>query len=91
LRSFPFDRIKIDKSFIRDMGKSQEALSIIRAITGMSNSLSIKTTAEGVETREQQLQLEAEGCSHFQGFLFGHPVSATDRLKEPVADKGVSA
>ncbi len=82
LRSFPFDRIKIDKSFIRDMGKSQEALSIIRAITGMSNSLSIKTTAEGVETREQQLQLEAEGCSHFQGFLFGHPVSATERLKE---------
>lgn len=88
LRSFPFDRIKIDKSFIRDMGKSQEALSIIRAITGMSNSLSIKTTAEGVETREQQLQLEAEGCSHFQGFLFGHPVAATDRLKEPVAAKG---
>jgi predicted signal transduction protein with EAL and GGDEF domain len=81
LRSFPFDRIKIDKSFIRDMGESREALSIIRAITGMSNSLSIKTTAEGVETREQQLQLEAEGCSHFQGFLFGHPVSATERLK----------
>jgi diguanylate cyclase (GGDEF)-like protein/PAS domain S-box-containing protein len=87
LRSFPFDRIKIDKSFIRDMGKSQEALSIIRAITGMSNSLSIKTTAEGVETREQQLQLEAEGCSHFQGFLFGHPVSAPERLKEAVAEE----
>lgn len=87
LRSFPFDRIKIDKSFIRDMGKSEEALAIIRAITGMSNSLSIKTTAEGVETREQQLQLEAEGCSHFQGYLFGHPVSATDRLREPVCEE----
>jgi diguanylate cyclase (GGDEF)-like protein/PAS domain S-box-containing protein len=87
LRSFPFDRIKIDKSFIRDMGKSQEALSIIRAITGMSNSLSIKTTAEGVETHEQQLQLEAEGCSHVQGYLFGHPMAPTERLKEmPVAD-----
>lgn len=81
LRSFPFDRIKIDKSFVRDMGESREALSIIKAITGMSNSLLIKTTAEGVETKEQQEQLTAEGCSHFQGYLFGHPVAADDRLK----------
>lgn len=81
LRSFPFDRIKIDKSFVRDMGESREALSIVRAITGMSNSLLIKTTAEGVETQEQKAQLEAEGCSHFQGYLFGRPVSAGERLK----------
>jgi diguanylate cyclase (GGDEF)-like protein/PAS domain S-box-containing protein len=81
LRSFPFDRIKIDRSFVRDMGESREAMSIVRAITGMSNSLLIKTTAEGVETREQQAQLEAEGCSHFQGYLFGRPVAAQDRLK----------
>lgn len=81
LRSFPFDRIKIDKSFVRDMAQSREALSIIRAIAGMSNSLLIKITAEGVETREQQLQLEAEGCSHVQGYLFGHPVAASERLK----------
>jgi len=82
LRSFSFDRIKIDKSFIRDMGQSHEALSIVRAITGMSNSLNIKVTAEGVETPEQQAQLEAEGCSHFQGYLFGYPVSADARRKE---------
>jgi predicted signal transduction protein with EAL and GGDEF domain len=81
LRSFPFDRIKIDKSFVRDMAESREALSIIRAITGMSNSLLIKTTAEGVETTEQLVQLKAEGCSHFQGYLFGRPVSASERLK----------
>jgi diguanylate cyclase (GGDEF)-like protein/PAS domain S-box-containing protein len=81
LRSFPFDRIKIDRSFVRDMGESREAMSIVRAITGMSKSLLIKTTAEGVETREQQAQLEAEGCSHFQGYLFGRPVAARDRLK----------
>ena len=81
LRSFPFDRIKIDRSFIRDMGESREAMSIVRAITGMSKSLLIKTTAEGVETREQQAKLEAEGCSHFQGYLFGRPVAAKDRLK----------
>lgn len=82
LRSFSFDRIKIDKSFIRDMGQSREALSIVRAITGMSNSLQIKVTAEGVETPEQQAQLEAEGCSQFQGYLFGHPVSAGQRRKD---------
>jgi EAL domain-containing protein (putative c-di-GMP-specific phosphodiesterase class I) len=57
-------------------------LSIVRAITGMSNSLQIKVTAEGVETPEQQAQLEAEGCSHFQGYLFGYPVSATQRRKD---------
>lgn len=82
LRSFPFDRIKIDRSFVRDMGESREALSIIRAITGMSNSLLIKTTAEGVETSEQMLQLQGEGCSHFQGYFFGRPQPAAQRLKQ---------
>jgi diguanylate cyclase (GGDEF)-like protein len=81
LRSFPFDRIKIDRSFVRDMGESREALAIIRAITGLSTSLLIKTTAEGVETREQFARLQAEGCTHFQGFLFGRPEPASGRLQ----------
>lgn len=81
LRSFPFDRIKIDKSFVHDMGESREAMSIIRAITGMSSSLLINTTAEGVETEAQFKQLQAEGCSHFQGYLFGHPQPADKRQK----------
>ena len=81
LRSFSFDRIKIDKSFVQDMGKSREALSIVRAITGMSGSLLIKTTAEGVETDEQFEQLKAEGCSHFQGYLFGRPQPASERIE----------
>nr|WP_255263472.1 EAL domain-containing protein [Pseudomonas aegrilactucae] len=86
LRSFPFDRIKIDKSFVHDMGESREAMSIIRAITGMSSSLLINTTAEGVETVAQFKQLQAEGCSHFQGYLFGHPQpSETRQKKKPVA------
>ncbi|MET0319717.1 MAG: EAL domain-containing protein [Duganella sp.] len=84
LRSFPFDRIKIDKSFVRDMGKSREAMAIIRAITGLSSSLLIKTTAEGVETEEQFLQLKNEGCSHFQGFLFGRP-QAAEHLQQDTA------
>ncbi len=82
LRSFPFDRIKIDRSFVRDLGQSREALAIVRAITGLSNSLLIKTTAEGVETCEQFAQLQAEGCTHFQGFLFGRPEPASARLRE---------
>nr|WP_186676253.1 EAL domain-containing protein [Pseudomonas vanderleydeniana] len=82
LRSFPFDRIKIDMSFVREMAHSKEALAIIRAITGMSNSLMIKTTAEGVETVEQMEQLISEGCSHFQGYFFGRPMPADKRLQQ---------
>ena len=81
LRSFPFDRIKIDKSFVHDMCESREAMSIIRAITELSNSLMIKTTAEGVESAEQRERLAAEGCSHFQGYLYGRPAPASERLK----------
>ena len=80
LRSFPFDRIKIDRSFVQDMADNKESLAIIRAITGMGNSLMIETTAEGVETAEQMEQLRAEGCSHFQGFFFGRAMPADERL-----------
>lgn len=80
LRSFPFDKIKIDKSFINDMHDSREALAIIRAITGMSRSLDIETTAEGVETDEQFQRLKEEGCSLFQGYLFGRPQPSELRL-----------
>ena len=82
LRSFPFDKIKIDKSFVQEIGQSREAIAIIRAITGLSSSLLIETTAEGVETEEQFRRLTEEGCSHFQGYLFGRPVAAEHRLQE---------
>lgn len=82
LRSFPFDRIKIDMSFVREMNESKEALAIIRAIMGMSTSLMMKTTAEGVENHEQLQQLLAEGCTHFQGYFFGRPVPAGQRAVE---------
>ncbi|MFY2607254.1 EAL domain-containing protein [Achromobacter ruhlandii] len=75
LRSFEFDKIKIDKSFTQDVESSREALAIIRAINGIGRSLDIPTTAEGVETAAQLERLTQEGCSHFQGFLLGRPVS----------------
>ncbi|WP_034911584.1 EAL domain-containing protein [Erwinia sp. 9145] len=81
LRSFPFDKIKIDKSFISDMTESRESLAIIRAITGMSRSLDIQITAEGVENDQQFEQLKIEGCTLFQGYYFGRPQPAETRLK----------
>jgi len=89
LRSFPFDKIKIDKSFVQEIGQSREAIAIIRAITGLSSSLLIETTAEGVETEEQLRRLMEEGCSHFQGYLFGRPEAAENRIQH--LDRPVSS
>ena len=78
LRSFPFDRIKIDQSFIRDLPGKEDSLAIVRAVVGLSSSLGIKTTAEGVETKEQLASLTSEGCNEFQGFLFSQPRPAAE-------------
>ncbi len=81
LRSFPFDRIKIDQSFIRDLTKSKESLAILRAVVGLGSSLNMVTTAEGVETREQLELLQTEGCTDVQGFLFSAPRPAAEVKK----------
>jgi EAL domain-containing protein (putative c-di-GMP-specific phosphodiesterase class I) len=78
LRSFPFDRIKIDQSFIRDLSKDKDSLAILRAVVGMGRSLGIVTTAEGVETRGQLDVLRTEGCTDAQGYFFSRPQSAPD-------------
>jgi diguanylate cyclase (GGDEF)-like protein/PAS domain S-box-containing protein len=78
LRKFPFDKIKIDRSFIADMSDRDESLAIVRAIIAMGLSLGIGTTAEGVETREQLERLRKEGCTEAQGFLFSKPTPAAD-------------
>jgi diguanylate cyclase (GGDEF)-like protein len=73
LRSFPFDRIKIDRSFIRDLGESEESVAIVRAVTSLGASLGMATIAEGVETAEQLDRLREEGCTEVQGFFIGKP------------------
>jgi diguanylate cyclase (GGDEF)-like protein len=78
LRSFPFDRIKIDRSFIEHVSDEASSLAIIRAVTSLGNSLGIAITAEGVETSEQLHRVHAEGCSEIQGFLFSPPRPASD-------------
>ena len=80
LQSFPFDRIKIDGSFIRNIS-NDSSLAIIRAVAGLSASLGMATTAEGVETEEQLERLRREGCSEIQGFLFSGARSARDADK----------
>ncbi len=73
LRSFPFDKIKIDRSFISDLCDKPDAAHIVRAVTGLGNSLGMATTAEGVETDEQLSHLRREGCTEVQGYLFSPP------------------
>ncbi len=70
LRSFPFDKIKIDRSFVKDLVERPDCMAIVRAISGLGRSMNITTTAEGVETREQLERLRAEGCNEVQGYLF---------------------
>jgi len=78
LRSFPFDKIKIDRSFVKDLAKRPDCVAIVRAISGLGRSLNITTTAEGVETRDQLDWLRAEGCNQVQGFLFSAAKPASD-------------
>jgi predicted signal transduction protein with EAL and GGDEF domain len=67
LRSFPFDKIKIDRSFVHELSSRGESMAIVRAVTGLGKSLGISTTAEGVETIEQLGLLRSEGCDEVQG------------------------
>lgn len=76
LRLFPFDKIKLDKSFINDFGHSQQAKAVIRAVLALGRSLGISILAEGVETPEQLAFLRKEGCDAVQGYLTGRPAPA---------------
>jgi diguanylate cyclase (GGDEF)-like protein len=73
LRRFPFDKIKIDSSFIKDVAQDGQSTAIIRAITGLGTGLSMAITAEGVETEDQLATLYREGCAEIQGYLFSPP------------------
>ena len=78
LRMFPFDKIKIDRSFIEEMPHRSDCAAIVCAITGLARNLTIETTAEGVETEEQFALLRAAGCTHAQGYLFSRPRPVSD-------------
>ena len=78
LRSFPFDKIKIDRSFVSELATRDDSMAIVRAVTGLGKSLGIVTTAEGVETDAQFDLLRREGCTQAQGYLFSRPRPAAE-------------
>jgi diguanylate cyclase (GGDEF)-like protein len=80
LRSFPFDKIKIDRSFVRDLSDREDSIAIVRAVSGLGRNLGMSTTAEGVETAEQLGQLRGEGCTEVQGYYFSQPTPAEEIL-----------
>ena len=75
LQKFRFDKIKIDQSFVRQVGVRADSTAIVRAVAALGASLGMKTTAEGVETDEQLAQIRSEGCTEIQGYLTGRPMT----------------
>jgi diguanylate cyclase (GGDEF)-like protein len=86
LRTFRFDKIKVDQSFVRDLSQRGDSLAIIRAIADIGLSFGIATIAEGVETEEQMRRLREEGYSELQGYLFGKPGPASE-IRSLIADR----
>ncbi len=78
LRSFPFDKIKIDQSFVREMSQRSDCLAIVQSVANLGSSLGMPTVAEGIETEEQLRQIQAAGCTDAQGYYFGRPRPARD-------------
>jgi EAL domain-containing protein (putative c-di-GMP-specific phosphodiesterase class I) len=78
LQKFPFDKIKIDRSFINDLSQREEAAAIVRAVTSLAASFHMATTAEGVETEEQRDIARALGCTEMQGYLVSRAQPASE-------------
>jgi EAL domain-containing protein (putative c-di-GMP-specific phosphodiesterase class I) len=89
LQSFPFDKIKIDRSFIENILTRPGASAIVAAITELAHALGMETTAEGVEDNAQLAELRSRGCSSVQGFLFAKPMRV--REVEKLFNEGRSA
>ena len=92
LQMFPFDKIKIDRSFVSEIATRSDCAAIVCAAIGLAKSLNVTTTAEGVETAEQFELLRAAGCGQAQGYLFGRPCKASELqfIRSP-KDKGQAA
>jgi EAL domain-containing protein (putative c-di-GMP-specific phosphodiesterase class I) len=95
LRSFPFDKIKIDRCFINGLGDSPGSAAIVRAVADLADSLSMTTTAEGVETRAQLDHVRELGCTDVQGYFYSRPVPVRELVKLSMftkrANKGTAA
>lgn len=85
LRSFPFDKIKVDQAFVRDLPHGRESLAIVKAVAGLGQSLGMTTTVEGVETEDQLAIVNSEGFDEVQGYLFSRPLPAAE-ISRLIAD-----
>ena len=91
LRSFPFDKIKIDQSFVRDIGRQTGSSAIIRAIVDLARTLGMTCVAEGIETAAHLSEIEAAHCDEVQGYLFSRPVPAAQVAETIAACERVKA
>jgi EAL domain-containing protein (putative c-di-GMP-specific phosphodiesterase class I) len=99
LQTFPFDKIKIDESFVKKITENKDSLNIVRAIAALAKGMGITSTAEGGETKEQLERITVEGCTEMQGFLFSQPLPVQEierlflsgRRKQGIADRSVAA
>jgi EAL domain-containing protein (putative c-di-GMP-specific phosphodiesterase class I) len=87
LRSFPFDKIKIDRSFVRDLESNQGTRAIVRAVLGLAAGLDMKVVAEGIENKQDLAYLMSEGCREGQGFLFSRALPQAEILKMLTSEK----
>jgi len=87
LQSFPFDKIKIDRSFVKNITEESSSLNIVRAVAALANGMGMTATAEGVETAEQLRSIASEGCTEMQGFLFSKPLPAAEIERQFLAGR----
>jgi EAL domain-containing protein (putative c-di-GMP-specific phosphodiesterase class I) len=91
LQKFPFDKLKIDRSFVRELSSRSDSAAIVRAVNGLGKTLNILTTAEGIETEEQCELLRATGVDQMQGYLFSRPVPKAELSFAPPARRSTEA
>ncbi len=91
LQSFPFDKIKIDRSFVKNITENSSSLNIVRAVAALANGMGMTATAEGVETAEQLHSIASEGCTEMQGFLFSKPLPAFEIERQFLSGRGRGA
>jgi EAL domain-containing protein (putative c-di-GMP-specific phosphodiesterase class I) len=94
LQSFPFDKIKIDQTFIANLERNTQSAAIVRAVLGLGRSLNLTTVAEGVETQTQLTILQSEGCDEMQGYLIGRPqpiAEYADIAGRPARERRIAA
>jgi EAL domain-containing protein (putative c-di-GMP-specific phosphodiesterase class I) len=88
LQRFPFDKIKIDRSFVNDIAEPDSSSPIVQAVVNIAAARHMTTTAEGVETVQQQELLRSLGCTEMQGYLFSPPVPSADLRRLLLTSRG---